>query len=127
MTAMDTLHDKSAKLDQMPRFDDGMINLSELIRCMAESLINEIMDAQAEDACAVECQHLFRQFLDAKRSDSIASSCLCPCCVRSYSIVLAESFGETACVRISHRFRNLRNSQAAIKKHLCSFFHATFP
>ena len=29
-----------------------MVNLGELIRTMAESLVNEIMDAQAEDACA---------------------------------------------------------------------------
>ena len=36
----------------MPRFDDGMVNIQELIRIMAESLVNEIMDAQAEDACA---------------------------------------------------------------------------
>ena len=35
----------------MPRFDDGIVNMSELIRAMAESLVNEIMDAQADDAC----------------------------------------------------------------------------
>lgn len=29
----------------MPRFDDGIVNMSELIRAMAESLVNEIMDA----------------------------------------------------------------------------------
>ncbi len=37
---------------EMPRFDDGMVNIGELIRTMAESLVNEIMDAQAEEACA---------------------------------------------------------------------------
>lgn len=36
----------------MLRFDDGMVNIQELIRIMAESLVNEVMDAQAEDACA---------------------------------------------------------------------------
>ena len=36
----------------MPRFDDGMADIQELIRIMAEALVNEIMDAQAEDACA---------------------------------------------------------------------------
>lgn len=36
----------------MPRFDGGMVNLGELIRTMAESLMNEIMDARAEEACA---------------------------------------------------------------------------
>jgi putative transposase len=36
----------------IPRFDDGMVNISELVRALAESLVNEIMDAQAEEACA---------------------------------------------------------------------------
>lgn len=49
---MDTLHNAKPNNIEMPRFDDGMVNLSELIRVMAESLVNEIMDAQAEDACA---------------------------------------------------------------------------
>ncbi len=45
--------DEGAQLPpEMPRFDDGMVNIGELIRTMAESLVNEIMDAQAEDACA---------------------------------------------------------------------------
>ena len=35
----------------MPRSDDGMTNIQELIRIMAESLVNEIMDAQADEAC----------------------------------------------------------------------------
>lgn len=37
---------------EMPRFDDGMVNIRELVRVMAEPLVNEIVDAQAEDACA---------------------------------------------------------------------------
>ncbi|MBY4797312.1 hypothetical protein K6V98_02890 [Collinsella sp. AGMB00827] len=49
---MDSLDHLSAQSFEIPRFDDGMVNLSELIRTMAESLVNEIMDAQAEDACA---------------------------------------------------------------------------
>ena len=39
-------------MPEIPRFDDGMVNIREIIRVMAESLVNEIMDAQAEDACA---------------------------------------------------------------------------
>ena len=35
----------------MPRFSDGSVNLQELIRVMAESLVNAIMDAQADDMC----------------------------------------------------------------------------
>ena len=36
---------------EIPRFDDGMVNIQELIRIMAEALVNEVMGAQAEDAC----------------------------------------------------------------------------
>lgn len=49
---MDSLEHGIPKVYEMPRFDDGMVNIQELIRIMAESIINEIMDAQAEDACA---------------------------------------------------------------------------
>lgn len=35
----------------MPRFDDGMVNMTVLTRVMAESLVNEIMGAQAGEAC----------------------------------------------------------------------------
>ena len=37
---------------ETPRFDDGMVNIRELVRVMAESLVNEIMDVRAGDACA---------------------------------------------------------------------------
>ena len=47
-----SLDQMSPKVAEMPRFDDGMINIPELIRIMTESVVNEIMDAQAEDACA---------------------------------------------------------------------------
>ena len=49
---MDSLEHGMPKVCEIPRFDDGMVNIQELIRIMAESLINEVMDAQAEDACA---------------------------------------------------------------------------
>ena len=49
---MDSLEQQAGATGEMPRFDDGMVNIQELIRIMAESLVNEIMDAQAEDACA---------------------------------------------------------------------------
>ena len=39
-------------MPEIPRFDDGMVNLQELIRVMAQALVNEIMDAQADEACA---------------------------------------------------------------------------
>ena len=49
---MNSLEQQTAQIPEMPRFDDGMINIQELIRIMTESVVNEIMDAQAEDACA---------------------------------------------------------------------------
>lgn len=49
---MDGLEHGAAAAAQIPRFDDGMVNIQELLRVMAEALVNEIMDAQAEDACA---------------------------------------------------------------------------
>lgn len=52
MTAMDTLAAIGADAPEIPRFDDGMVNINELVRTLAEALVNEIMDAQAEDACA---------------------------------------------------------------------------
>lgn len=52
MTAMDTLAAIGAGAPEIPRFDDGMVNINELVRTLAEALVNEIMDAQAEDACA---------------------------------------------------------------------------
>lgn len=48
---MDKIHEIAADGAQMPRFDDGMVNMAELIRVMAEPLVNEIMGAQADEAC----------------------------------------------------------------------------
>ena len=48
MTAMESLEQMGAVVPEIPRFDDGMVNLQELIRLMAESLVNEIMGAQAD-------------------------------------------------------------------------------
>ena len=48
---MDKIHEIAGDGALMPRFDDGMVNMAELIRAMAESLVNEAMDAQADEAC----------------------------------------------------------------------------
>ena len=48
---MNTLTEISLALPEMPRFDDGMVDMKELIRTMAESLVNEIMSAQADIMC----------------------------------------------------------------------------
>lgn len=52
MTAMDTLAAIGAGAPEIPRFDDGTVNINELVRTLAEAIVNEVMDAQAEDACA---------------------------------------------------------------------------
>lgn len=39
-------------MPEMVRFDDGMANVAELVFIMAQPLVNEIMDAQADEACA---------------------------------------------------------------------------
>ena len=49
---MESLEQVGASAPEIPRFEDGMVNLQELIRLMAEALVNEIMDAQADEACA---------------------------------------------------------------------------
>ena len=48
---MDKIHEIAGDVARMPRFDDGMASMAELIRVMAESLVNEAMDAQADEAC----------------------------------------------------------------------------
>lgn len=44
---MDSLERQAMTSHDIPRFDDGMVNIRQLIRIMAESLVNEIMDEQA--------------------------------------------------------------------------------
>ena len=36
----------------MPRFEDGSVNLRELMRRIAEDVVNAIMDAEADRLCA---------------------------------------------------------------------------
>lgn len=36
----------------MPRFEDGSVNLRELMRCIAEDAVNAIMDAEVDQLCA---------------------------------------------------------------------------
>ena len=35
----------------MPGFDDGMVNMAELVRVIAGSLVNESVDARPDGAC----------------------------------------------------------------------------
>lgn len=47
---MDSLEQQTTTSRGIPGFDDRMVNIRELIRIMAESLVNELMDERAEDA-----------------------------------------------------------------------------
>ena len=48
---MDKIHEIAGDGALMPRFDDGMVNMAELMRVVAESLANEAVDARAGEAC----------------------------------------------------------------------------
>ena len=47
---MDKMREIAGNGALMPRFDDGMANMAELIRVMTESLVNEIMSVRADEA-----------------------------------------------------------------------------
>ena len=52
MTAMQSVGEAQApEAAALPRFDDGMVNLQELVRTLAEVLVNQIMDAEAGRLC----------------------------------------------------------------------------
>lgn len=44
------MHEIAGGGTRMPRFDDGMVNMAELVRVMVESLVDEIMGARADEA-----------------------------------------------------------------------------
>ena len=47
MTAMESLEQMGAAAPEIPGFDDGMVDLQEPMRLMAESPVNETMGARA--------------------------------------------------------------------------------
>lgn len=44
--------DRGPGAESSPRFDDGMVNLHELVRALAEVLVNQIVDAVVDQLCA---------------------------------------------------------------------------
>lgn len=48
---MESLEQMRPIVPEVPRFDNEIVDLWELIRLMAEALVNEIMDAQADEVC----------------------------------------------------------------------------
>ena len=53
MTAMNSIADVAAPEAALalPRFEDGFVNMQELLRQLAESVVNEIMSAEADQLC----------------------------------------------------------------------------
>ena len=51
-TAMESLAESMREQPAMPRFEDGSVNLRELIRRLAEDVVNAIMDAEADQLCS---------------------------------------------------------------------------
>ena len=47
---MDKMREIAGNGALMPRFDDGMANMTEPIRVMAESFVNKIMDTRGDEA-----------------------------------------------------------------------------
>ena len=51
-TAMESLAESMREQPAMPRFEDGSVNLRELVRRLAEDVVNAIMDAEADQLCS---------------------------------------------------------------------------
>lgn len=49
---MEGLAESVREQPAMPRFEDGSVNLRELMRCIAEDVVNAIMGAEADQLCA---------------------------------------------------------------------------
>ena len=49
---MESLAESVREQPAMPRFEDGSANLRELMRRIAEDVVNAIMDAEADRLCA---------------------------------------------------------------------------
>ena len=51
-TAMESLAESMREQPAMPRFEDGLVNLMELMRRIAEDAVSAIVDADADQLCA---------------------------------------------------------------------------
>lgn len=49
---MGSLAESMREQPAMPGFEDGLVNLRELMRRIAEDVVNAIMDAEADQLCA---------------------------------------------------------------------------
>lgn len=52
MAAMESIADVTiAAATETPRFEDGFVNLQEVLGRLAESVVNEVMSAEADRLC----------------------------------------------------------------------------
>ena len=49
---MGSLAESMREQPAMPRLEDGSVNLRELVRRLAEDVVNAIMDAEADQLCS---------------------------------------------------------------------------
>ena len=49
---MESLAESMREQPAMPRFENGSVNLMELMRRIAEDVVNAIMDAEADQLCS---------------------------------------------------------------------------
>ena len=57
-TAMESLAESMREQPAMPRFEDGSVNLRELMRRIAEDVVNAIMDAERKSNAQIEREAL---------------------------------------------------------------------
>ena len=50
-TALESLAESMREQPAMPRFEDGLVNLRELMRRIAEDAVSAIVDAEADQLC----------------------------------------------------------------------------
>lgn len=56
---MEILSDPTPDMLAMPRFDDGAIDMQELLRRLAEQVVTAVMDAEADQLCDGEANSRF--------------------------------------------------------------------
>lgn len=49
---MEILSDPTPDMLAMPRFDDGAIDMHDLLKRLAEQVVNAVMDAEADQLCS---------------------------------------------------------------------------
>lgn len=71
---MEILSDPTPDILAMPRFDDGAIDMQELLRCLVEQVANAVMDAEADQLCSGGANKLSRHYRQRAQQKSSKSS-----------------------------------------------------